>query len=128
MLFLNKALKHMSFFSQMKPQNKPPFIKVRNCPANVAGLVSPANSEKSQESQTKPSYKTETKQVSSLLEVSTMRKRGVRGGGGCGGRKREKKSKQPKSILFLISENLQLIKKRCLYLYIWVYRSIYPLA
>lgn len=78
----------MSFFSAMKPQNKPPFIKVRNSPANVAGLVSPANSGKSQESQRKPSYKTETKQVSSLLEVSTMRKRG---GGGEVWREEEKK-------------------------------------
>lgn len=41
-----------------------------------------------------------------------------------GGREKKRVNRQPKSILFLISENLQLIKKRCLYLHIWVYRSI----
>lgn len=54
-----------------------------------------------------------------MLEVSTMRK---------GGGEKKKVNIQPKSFLFLIPENIELSKKRCIYLHIWVYRSIYPLT
>lgn len=75
----------------------------------MAYPASSASSGQAQESQKKLTYETVTKQVSSLLEVSTML------GGGEGGE--QKVNRQPKSFLFVIAENLQLSKKD---LSVWV--------